>query len=83
MYSFIHLKFNNIFKFIFLKSIPFFLLSLGWIPLSDKFVASYSLVDSLGGEVSIYPSTIDLSINLFIIDCGVFLIPLTYQSIIP
>ena len=55
----------------------FVLLSLGWIPLSGEFVASYLLVDSLSSELSTYPSIPDLSINLSIVNCGVF-IPSTY-----
>ena len=46
-------------------------------------MASYLSGDSFGGDVSIYHSTIDLSINLVMIDCGVFIILSTHQSIIP
>ena len=43
-------KFNNIFIFLYYE-FSLVLLPFGWIPLSDEFVASYLLVDSLGGEV--------------------------------
>ena len=36
-----------------MSSIYLVLLSLGWIPLSDEFMASYLLVDSLSCEVRI------------------------------
>ena len=45
------------------QSIHIVFLSLGWIPLSGEFVTSYLLVDSLSGEVSIYPSIQPLLIS--------------------
>ena len=50
MFYFIHSKFDNIFIFQFLRVLSYSLIS--WVhPLSGDFMASYHLVDSLGGEV--------------------------------
>ena len=40
-------------------------LTLGWIPLSGEFMASYLWVDSLSGEVNIYPSIISTHLIVF------------------
>ena len=49
------------------QSISLVLLSLGWIPLSGEFVASYPYVDSFGDEVSIYPHTTSTNPIIFFV----------------